>query len=108
VETDLPKLNWMKHRIESLLQGGKLERFYRTLKEQAIRPKTPLCHEDARRVVGEFIEHYNTVRLNGAIGFVTPKDMLEGRAPAIFAARDSKLEEARARRAKNREARYQQ
>ncbi len=66
--------------------NGKLERFYRTLKEQAIRPKTPLCHEDARRVVGEFIEHYNTVRLHSAIGFVTPKDMLEGRAPAIFAA----------------------
>ena len=88
--------------------NGKLERFYRTLKEQAIRPKTPLCQEDARRVVGEFIEHYNTVRLHSAIGFVTPKDMLEGRAPAIFAARDKKLEEARARRAKNREARYHQ
>ena len=86
--------------------NGKLERFYRTLKEQAIRPKTPLCQQDARRVVGEFIEHYNIVRLHSAIGFVTPKDMLEGRAPAIFAARDRKLEEARARRAKNREARY--
>ena len=58
----------------------KLERFHRTLKEQAIRPKTPLCQEDARRLVGEFIEHYTTVRLHSAIGFVTPKDMHEGRA----------------------------
>ena len=32
------------------------------------------------------------MRLHSAIGFVTPKDMLEGRAPAIFAGRDKKLE----------------
>ena len=31
--------------------NGKLERFHRTLKEQAIRPKTPLTIDDARRVV---------------------------------------------------------
>jgi putative transposase len=37
--------------------NGKLERYHRTLKEQAIRPKTPLSLEDARRVVGEFVEH---------------------------------------------------
>jgi putative transposase len=30
--------------------NGKLERFHRTLKEQPIRPKTPLCLEDALRV----------------------------------------------------------
>lgn len=29
--------------------NGKLERFHRTLQEQALRPKTPLCQEDARR-----------------------------------------------------------
>ena len=48
--------------------NGKLERYHRTLKEQAIRPKTPLTLEDARRVVGEFVEHYNTVRLHSALG----------------------------------------
>jgi hypothetical protein len=32
---------------------GKLERFHRTLKEQAIRPKTSLILEDAKRIVGE-------------------------------------------------------
>src|SRR5437016_14327053 len=53
--------------------------YHRTLKEQAIRPKTPLSLEDARRVVAEFVEHYNTVRLHSALGYVTPKDRLEGR-----------------------------
>jgi transposase InsO family protein len=78
--------------------NGKLERWHRTLKEQAIRPKTPLNLEDARQVVSGFVGHYNNVRLHSAIGFVTPKDKLEGRAEAIGQARDQKLEAARERR----------
>ena len=82
--------------------NGKLERYHRTLKEQAIRPKTPLTLEDARRVVGDFVEHYNTVRLHSALGYVTPKDRLEGRHEEIYAARDQKLEAARERRRQKR------
>jgi len=82
--------------------NGKLERYHRTLKEQAIRPKTPLTLEDARRVVGEFVEHYNTVRLHSALGYVTPKDRLEGRHTQIYAARDRKLEAAREQRRQRR------
>jgi transposase InsO family protein len=78
--------------------NGKLERFHRTLKEQAIRPKTPLTVEDARRVVGEFVEHYNTVRLHSALGYVTPQERLEGRHREIYAARDRKLGAAREKR----------
>lgn len=84
--------------------NGKLERFHRTLKEQAIRPKTPLTLEDARRVVGEFVHHYNLVRLHSALGYVTPKDRLEGRHLAIYQARDQKLEAARRLRQAKRQA----
>lgn len=84
--------------------NGKLERFHRTLKEQAIRPKTPLTIEDARRVVGEFVEHYNTVRLHSALGYVSPKDRLEGRHESIQAGRDQKLEAAREQRRQRRES----
>jgi putative transposase len=73
------------------------------LKEQAIRPKTPLTLEDARRVVREFVEHYNHVRLHSALGYVTPKDRLEGRHLEIYQARDQKLEAARERRHQRRE-----
>ena len=73
------------------------------MKEQAIRPKTPLSLEDARRVVGDFVEHYNTVRLHSALGYVTPRDRMEGRQVAIQEARDRKLEEAREARLQNRE-----
>jgi putative transposase len=82
--------------------NGKLERWHRTLKEQAIRPKTPLSLEQARAVGAEFVEHYNTMRLHSAIGYVTPQAKLEGRAEQIWKDRDAKLEAARERRREKR------
>jgi transposase InsO family protein len=78
--------------------NGKIERWHRSLKEDCIRPETPLSLEDARRSVDSFVTHYNTVRLHSALGYVTPKDKLEGREAEIFAERDRKLEAARERR----------
>lgn len=75
--------------------NGKLERYHRTLKEQAIRPKTPLTLEDAKRIVADFIEHYNTTRLHSAIGYIAPADRIAGRHTDIFQTRDKKLETAR-------------
>lgn len=85
--------------------NGKIERWHQTLKSDCIRPRTPLSLEDARRSVAAFVEHYNNVRLHSAIGYIAPRDKLEGRAEAIFAERDRKLEEARERRKARREAR---
>jgi putative transposase len=82
--------------------NGKIERWHGTLKRECIRPGTPLSLEDARRLVAGYVEHYNTVRLHSAIGYVTPKDVLEGRAPEILAARDRKLETAREARKQRR------
>ena len=45
-----------------------------------------------------YVEHYNDARLNSAIGYITPKDMLAGRQQEIHAERDRKLEEARKQR----------
>lgn len=78
--------------------NGKLERFHKTIKEECIRPKTPLSLDDARRIVTEYIEHYNTVRLHSAIGYVTPSDKLSGRDKELFKERDRKLEAAREQR----------
>jgi transposase InsO family protein len=80
--------------------NGKLERWHKSLKTECIRPKTPLSLADARRIVAEFVKCYNTERLHSAIGYVTPKDKLEGREAAIFADRKRKLAEARERRAR--------
>ena len=51
--------------------------------------------EEARKIVDEFVLHYNPKRLHRSIGYVTPKDNLEGREQQIFAQRDHKLHEAR-------------
>ena len=84
--------------------NGKKERWYQTLKKECIRRDTPLSLEDARRVVAVYVEHYNQVRLHSALGYLTPADQLAGRERKIFAARDQKLQEARARRKARRAA----
>ena len=84
--------------------NGKIERWHQSLKSECIRPGTPLSLEDARRLVARYVQHYNTVRLHSAIGYVTPKDMLEGRQQQIFAERDRKLEAARELRRLRRQA----
>jgi transposase InsO family protein len=84
--------------------NGKYERFNRSVKTECIRPKTPLSLQDARRVVGGFVRHYNQERLHAGIGYVTPEDKLEGRAEAVLAARLEKLDAARRRRKERRDA----
>jgi hypothetical protein len=61
-----------------------------------------LSLEDARRIVNDYVTHYNGVRLHGAIGYVAPRDKLLGREGEIFAERDRKLEAARQRRQQQR------
>lgn len=82
--------------------NGKIERWHKTIKGEAIRPASPSTPEQARAVVGRHVEHYNGVRLHSAIGYVTPNDVLAGRAEAIFAERDRKLEAARELRRQRR------
>jgi transposase InsO family protein len=87
--------------------NGKLERWHKTLKGECIRVKVPLSLEDAQRIVADYVEHYNHVRLHSAIGYVTPNDKLLGNDEAIFAERDRKLAEARERRKQMRQARHE-
>lgn len=83
--------------------NGKVERFHKTIKGECIRQKTPLSVDDARRLVAEYIEYYNTVRLHSAIGYIAPADKLNGRDELIFAERDRKLEAARQQRKSKRQ-----
>ena len=78
--------------------NGKLERYHQTLKITTIRPQAPGSLDKARRVVAAFVRYYNHERLHSAIGFVTPADLLAGRAAEIWATRGGKLKAARDRR----------
>jgi hypothetical protein len=78
--------------------NGKIERWHQCLKADCLRPGCPLSQPDAARLIERFVNHYNTVRLHSAIGYVTPADRLAGRHLDIFAERDRKLELARQNR----------
>lgn len=56
------------------------------------------------RVQVPYVDHIHSIRLNSAVGYITPKDMLAGRQHEIQANRDRKLEAAR----KQRQIRRQQ
>ena len=84
--------------------NGKLERWHKTLKADAIRIKSPSSLDEARAVVQKFVDHYCHVRLHSSIGYITPADRLNGHEKEIWAERDRKLEQARQRRAETRQA----
>lgn len=86
--------------------NGKIERYHQSLKSECIRPQCPSDLADAKRLVGNYVETYNDKRLHSAIGYITPNDMLLGRADAIHEARDRKLEAAREQRKLSSERRY--
>jgi transposase InsO family protein len=81
--------------------NGKAEGYIKTYKG-ALRLLNPATLEEALAATEKVITHYNEERLHSAIGYIAPKDKLAGREQEIFAARDRKLEAARARRAADR------
>jgi putative transposase len=83
--------------------NGKIERWHKSLKTECIRPGTPLSLDDAVRLVQDYVAHYNEIRLNSAIGYITPNDMLAGRQSEIHTERDRKLEAARQQRQSRRQ-----
>jgi putative transposase len=87
--------------------NGKLERWHKTLKGECIRVQVPLSLDDARRLVADYVAHYNAVRLHSAIGYITPKDKLAGRDKEISDIRDRKLADARERRRQHRQAEHE-
>jgi putative transposase len=95
---ELIRITGMTHvRTAPLLPAVKREAraLPQTIKGDAIRPGQPSTLEEARSLVTRFVEHYNTVRLHCAIGYITPADFLAGRGKVIWAERDRRLEAAR-------------
>lgn len=83
--------------------NGKLERYHKTIKSECIRPKVALSLEEARAQIADYIRYYNEERLHSSLGYVAPKDKLEGRDKQIFTERDKKLEVAREVRKQKRQ-----
>lgn len=75
--------------------NGKLERVNKTIKNECIRPASPLSLDDAKNLTLKYVAHYNNVRLHSSIGYICPKDCLDGKSESIFLGRESKLLAAR-------------
>jgi transposase InsO family protein len=83
--------------------NGKLERCNRTIKD-FLRTKYLEDFEHGLRLINAFVDYYCEERLHSAIGYVTPSDMLKGKAKCVQEARETKLASARARRRFNWQA----
>ena len=84
--------------------NGKLERYHRSFKHEALRPGAPQTLQEALDLVERSVQHYNHVRLHSALGYIAPQDVLLGKQGVIWAERDQRLEAARQLRATQRQA----
>jgi putative transposase len=82
--------------------NGKMERWNKSFKIEGWRPGLAGDVDQARTATAKYVRHYNEVRLHSAIGYITPKDKLEGREQEIWQQRDEQLENARKWRAQQR------
>lgn len=83
--------------------NGKIERWHQSIKVEAIRIACPGDEAEARRLIARYVEEYNERRLHSAIGYIAPRDKLQGREQQIWALRDSRLAAARELRRQRRE-----
>lgn len=60
--------------------------------------------DNARLVIAQFVDSYNTKRLHSAIYFLTPEDTLNGHMQERLRVRDEKLLRVREVRHKTRQA----
>jgi putative transposase len=75
-----------------------LERFMRTVKQEEVYPGEYPDQYEARDGIGRFIGYYNHRRPHQSLGYVTPYDMLVGRAEEVIQQRQRKHIAAQQRR----------
>ena len=80
--------------------NGKIERMNGSVKQEAIRPNSPVSYEQAWDVLNTYSYEYNHQRLHAGISYLRPADMFFGRGNAILSERKLKLVQARIRRIK--------
>lgn len=82
--------------------NGKIERFYQTCKNEAIRKSSFLDFDDLEQQLATYIEFYNYRRLHSSVGYITPREMLLGNHARIITKRKEKLSAATQKRIEQR------
>lgn len=92
----------IKIRVRHPESNGVIERFHRSLREEAIGEDMPQDKYDALDTIASWVEHYNKERLHAGLKYLRPMDYLEGNVEIRLAERKSKLNKAaRKRREEN-------
>lgn len=88
------ELTHIKTSVAYPQSNGKLERFHRSLGIECLQTNSFITIEDARRIIAQYIEYYNTKRLHSSLLYLTPDDVLLGRTQECVAVRENKLKQA--------------
>lgn len=68
-----------------------------------MRLANPGDQAEARRLIARYVEEYNQRRLHSALGYIAPRDKLQGRDKQIWELRDQRLAAARELRRQRRQ-----
>ena len=75
--------------------NGKAERFFGSIRREALQLHYPVSFAEAEGVIRDFVSLYNNRRLHAGIKFVCPIDMFQGRQQQILDKRKLNLGAAR-------------
>ncbi len=93
-------LTHIKTSIAYPQSNGKLERFHRSIGIECLNTKSFIDIEDAQKIIAEYVDHYNNVRLHASLFYLTPEDFLNDSYRDKLKAREEKLSLAADRRAR--------
>lgn len=91
-------LKEIKIRLKHPESNGISERFYGLTRQEGLEHRSPTDYYDAKRILGEWIDHYNHRRLHSSLKFLRPADYFMGEPEKLLEIRRQKLSRARERR----------
>jgi len=86
-------------RVQHPESNGKMERFFRSLKEEGLQDQVLQDYHQARDIVAAWVRYYNEQRLHSALHYLRPIDYYRGDPQALLARRNEKLAAAVEQRA---------
>jgi transposase InsO family protein len=85
-------------RVRHPESNGRLERYHRSVREEAFGDREVADLYRARDLLGQWGTYYNGERLHSALNYLRPVDYYKGNPEALLAERERKLKAAAARR----------
>ncbi|AFN74244.1 integrase catalytic subunit [Melioribacter roseus P3M-2] len=91
----LAGLTHIKTSIGYPQSNGKIEKFHSTINRECLNRYSFIDINDAKKQIKNFIDYYNTKRLHSSLSYLTPEDLLLGRANERLRERKRKIQKAK-------------